>query len=100
MLTKKQGITTALTLVLSSINAVWADVAFVKYPVNTILKPGDPIVVKWTEVLPITGVANTEPFTLLLRALSGQSYVIQRAVPQNLLTLNVNIPREATGGLV
>ncbi|KAG0038639.1 hypothetical protein BGZ82_011370 [Podila clonocystis] len=99
MLAKKQSITTALTLVLSSITSAWADVVFAKYPANTLVKPGDPIVVKWTEVVPAAGVANTEPFTLLLRAYSGQAYVIQRAVAQNLLTLNVNIPLQATGGL-
>ncbi|KAF9327148.1 hypothetical protein BG006_009501 [Podila minutissima] len=97
MLTKKQGVTAVLAVVLSSINSTWADVVFVKYPANTRINPGDPIVVKWTQVVPAT--VSSEPFTLLLRALSGQSYVIQRGVAQNLLTLNVNIPANATGGL-
>lgn len=101
--TRKKGISTALALALalSSINLAWANVAFVKFADGYAVNPGDPVVVRWTEVLPPNAtVANNDPFNLLLRALTGQSYVIQRGVAQNLLTVTVNIPKNATGGLV
>ncbi|KAF9385253.1 hypothetical protein CPC16_008056 [Podila verticillata] len=97
--TRKKGISTALALALSSINLAWANVAFVKFANNYVVNPGDPVIVRWTEVVPTNGTVNNDPFDLLLRAYSGQSYMIQRGVAQNLLTVTVNIPNNATGGL-
>ncbi|KAG0249446.1 hypothetical protein BG011_009309, partial [Mortierella polycephala] len=50
-------------------------------------------------VTPADGVAtNTEPINLELRALSGQRYDIISGVAQELYTITVNVPLEATGG--
>ncbi|KAG0347226.1 hypothetical protein BG004_008139 [Podila humilis] len=91
----------ALIAALASIDPALANIVFTKFAENTLVNPGSVVVLRWVQVATVpTGTAvNTEPFTLLLRALTGQTYVIQRNVPQNLLTLAVTIPMEATGGL-
>ncbi|CAO3571452.1 unnamed protein product [Mortierella alpina] len=75
-----------------------ANVVFIGFAQNTTVKPGASMEVNW-KIQPANGtVENLEPFDLVLRALTGQGYSIQKAVPQNLLKLAVRIPAEATGG--
>ncbi|KAF9193582.1 hypothetical protein BGZ51_002870 [Haplosporangium sp. Z 767] len=50
-------------------------------------------------VAPTNGtVENIEPFNLVLRALSGQRYNILSGVAQDLFTVTVQVPMDATGG--
>ncbi|KAF9411836.1 hypothetical protein BGZ94_001221 [Podila epigama] len=96
---RKTGVLTLLSA-LASLTPALGNVVFNKFPDTTVVQPGSTVVLRWTHVVaPPAGTAvNNEPFILLLRALSGQSYVIQRDVPQDLLTLSVVVPSIATGG--
>ncbi|KAG0211608.1 hypothetical protein BGX28_007659 [Mortierella sp. GBA30] len=90
----------ASLVLFASLTTVYANIAFVKIPSPTIVKPGDSLNLQWTIVTPVVGTPETaEPFNLVLRAYSGQTYDVQKLVPQTLTKLTVVIPKGATGGL-
>ncbi|KAF9585003.1 hypothetical protein BGW38_004336 [Lunasporangiospora selenospora] len=62
--------------------------------------PGQKMTVTWRylTVPPKNQTLNTEPFRLVLRALSGQVHEIMDMVPQTLLRYEIPIPATATGG--
>lgn len=69
------------------------------------MQPGESMELQWTIATVPTGtptgtLETTEPFNLVLRALSGQRYDLNKLIPQNALKLRVVLPKEATGGLV
>jgi hypothetical protein len=86
---------------LSWTNTASANVEFAKTTLPNV-NPGDQMTLKWTmNPTPPAGIPiNLQPFDLLLRAYSGQRYLIQANVQQELLTLRVTVPSNATGGLV
>ncbi|KAF9577633.1 hypothetical protein BGW38_007039, partial [Lunasporangiospora selenospora] len=87
---------TALSLT-AWLQVVSANIAFVQFPPNTMVKPGDRVTVSWTLTTNNT-VENNAPFRLELRALTGQQYDLQDSVAQDLRQVVVTIPKEATGG--
>ncbi|KAF9080027.1 hypothetical protein BGX23_002761, partial [Mortierella sp. AD031] len=79
-------------------NTAWANIEFIKQTLPNV-NPGDPMTLTWTQINPAVGVPlNTVPFNLVLRALSGQTYLIQAGVAQSALSIKVNVPTNATGG--
>lgn len=82
----------------SWISAVSADIRFANVPGP--IDPGTPLLLAWKLQPANTTGADTLPFSLQLRAETGQRYIISNDVPQNLMQYNVNIPKEATGGKV
>ncbi|KAF9289541.1 hypothetical protein BGZ68_009123 [Mortierella alpina] len=88
--------TAALLLTLST---VCANISFARIP-PTIMQPGESMELQWTIAPVPTGtLETTEPFNLVLRALSGQRYDLNKLIPQDALKLRVVLPKEATGGL-
>ncbi|KAF9350191.1 hypothetical protein BGX26_011601 [Mortierella sp. AD094] len=84
---------------MSWIETISANIAFVNFPANLTLNPGDPITIRWGPAPPDNGtVADLGNFNLLLRALTGQKYTIQTNVSQALGTFAAKIPLTATGG--
>ncbi|KAF9296224.1 hypothetical protein BGZ88_000429 [Linnemannia elongata] len=83
---------------LSWTNTASANIEFARTTLPNV-NPGDPMTLNWNITTPPVGtVANTAPFNLVLRALSGQTYLIRANVAQELLAIRVNIPTNATGG--
>ncbi|KAF9932068.1 hypothetical protein FBU30_008998 [Linnemannia zychae] len=93
----------AVFAVLSTLAAiVSAEITFTSPPANQTYRPGDFVALTWTVDTPAPGSTvppNTEPFDLVLRALSGQRYDIQAGVVQSLLSFRAQIPASVTGGL-
>jgi len=87
--------------VLSWIGNTEANVLFANIPTVKAIKPGDTMNVTWTMGPAPNGTAlDNANFDLQLRAFTGQRYVIRNNVAQSLLLLLVEIPKNATGGLV
>lgn len=101
--TLKKSVLAPTSLLLLSILAATAtaEIQFTSPPADSTFAPGATVPLTWS-IRPVNGTnpANTDPFDLVLRALSGQRYSIQTAVAQSALTLSVKIPADATGGLV
>ncbi|KAF9130164.1 hypothetical protein BGW39_003401 [Mortierella sp. 14UC] len=85
---------------LSWTNTASANIEFVKTTLPNV-NPGDQMTLNWNMIPtpPAGTVINVQPFNLVLRALTGQRYLIQGNVRQELLTLRVTVPSNATGGL-
>ncbi|KAG0330449.1 hypothetical protein BGZ99_003020 [Dissophora globulifera] len=67
-----------LFAVISWMQTVSANIAFVNYPANTVLKSGAQVNVTWRAASPANGTAlDTASFSLVLRALTGQHYNIR-----------------------
>lgn len=86
---------------LSWTNTASANIEFIKTTLPNV-NPGDSMTLNWNIIAapPAGTVINTAPFNLVLRALSGQSYLIRANVPQDSLTIRVTVPTNATGGKV
>ncbi|KAF9956966.1 hypothetical protein BGZ65_002315 [Modicella reniformis] len=83
---------------LSWIGTISASIRFT-LPNGLTYKPNDFVPLNWTLIKPVAnGIDNTNPFTVILRAASGQRYEIQSNVVQAALTVKVRIPAAATGG--
>jgi len=95
--------TVALLAVMSTLswtNTVSANLEFIKTTLPNV-KPGDSMTLNWNLVTAPAGTpVDTAPFNLYLRALTGQRYLIQQRIAQDLLTVRVVVPTNATGGLV
>ncbi|KAF9918966.1 hypothetical protein FBU30_011213 [Linnemannia zychae] len=82
----------------SWISTVSANIAWSKAVLPDV-NPGDSMTLNWTLSSPTLGTPNNiDPFNIVLRALSGQTYLIRSKVDQSLLTARVTIPANATGG--
>jgi hypothetical protein len=86
---------------LSWTNTASANIEFIKTQLPSV-NPGDQMTLNWNIITaPPAGTPNnTAPFNLVLRALSGQRYLIRSNVAQELRTIRVTVPTDATGGLV
>ena len=96
-----QGLSPLLSIV-AALAWVGTTVADIKFSVPAAqVKPGDNFNCTWTQLKPAVGTTeNLANFVLVLRAASGQRYEVQSDVSQALLSLRVQIPKEATGGPV
>ncbi|KAF9364417.1 hypothetical protein BGX34_001579 [Mortierella sp. NVP85] len=94
-----QGLSPLLSIVaaLAWVGTTVADIKF-SVPAGQNVKPGDTFNCSWTQVKPVNGTENLSNFVLVLRAASGQRYEVQSDVSQALLSLRVQIPKDATGG--
>jgi hypothetical protein len=81
----------------SWISAVSADIRFGPVSTTTPFNPSDQLLLTWTRVANST---DNQPFSLQLRAETGQRFIISNDVPQTLSQYAVTIPKEATGGKV
>lgn len=104
LLTSNKLATVAMLATMSALswsNTASANIEFIKTQLPDV-NPGDSMTLNWTIIAapPAGTVINTAPFNLVLRALSGQSYLIRSNVSQSLLTIRVNVPTGATGGKV
>lgn len=100
----KQLATVAMLATMSALswtNTASANIEFIKTQLPSV-KPGDQMTLNWNIIAapPAGTVINTAPFNLFLRALSGQRYLIRSNVAQELLTVRITVPTNATGGLV
>ncbi|KAF9128710.1 hypothetical protein BGX30_014224 [Mortierella sp. GBA39] len=102
LLTSNKLATVAMLATMSAVswtNTASANIVFAKTQLPSV-NPGDLMTLNWDIVNPPVGtVNNTAPFNLVLRALTGQKYLVQANVSQTLLTVRVNVPTGATGGL-
>ncbi|KAF9911605.1 hypothetical protein BX616_010560 [Lobosporangium transversale] len=89
----------SLALAMTWMQTISANIAFNKLADNLIIKPGETVALSWTAAAPDAGtVLDDKPFNLVLRALTGQRYLLQSNVAQTALNLRVQIPANATGG--
>ncbi|KAG0373430.1 hypothetical protein BGX24_011702 [Mortierella sp. AD032] len=96
--TSKRTLLWTLAAVAALATTATAEISFTTPATNGLsYRPGDLVTLTWT-IDPAPAV-NTQNFDLSLRALSTQRYNIQTNVAQNLLTLEVRIPANVTGGL-
>ena len=80
-----------------------AEIAFISPPANSTFRPNDVVLLTWSLRPVSTNISvptNTAPFDLSLRAKTGQRYTLQTGVVQSLLSLQIQIPADVTGGLV
>ncbi|KAF9360058.1 hypothetical protein BGX26_010604 [Mortierella sp. AD094] len=89
--------TTSLALIALMVNSVRANIDFTRIPPQ-VVDPGSLMPVRWVIDNANVTTPNTQPFNLVLRALSGQVYNIANGLDQSILLYNAIIPAQATGG--